>query len=286
MSPGVDVVDRSSARSSSWRAHLALRFAHDGTRTWLAERRHEGPLVVQKPLYPEGRDVCHAIVVHPPGGMANGDELDIAIDAGDRAHAQLTTPGAAKWYRCAHAPARQALHVRAAAGAIVEWLPQGTIVFDGALAWLTTRIDLAADAIFIGWDIACLGRTAAGERFASGTYRQSTEIHRDGALIWSERMNLRAGARMMESAVGLNGNPVFGTFVACVPQVGDETLELARRVHTDAGDGVVTRLPGVLLARFVGARSEHAMVYFVALWSAVRPRLVGRAAVQPRIWQT
>ena len=140
-----------------WRAELALGFERREARTVLAERRQDGPLVVQKPLYPEGDEVCHAIVVHPPAGIAGGDELEVAAKAGAGAHALLTTPGAAKWYRSAGPWARQKLAFEVAG--VLEWLPQETIVFDGALADMGCEVNLDAEACYIGWEILCLGRT-------------------------------------------------------------------------------------------------------------------------------
>ena len=74
--------------SSTWKARLSLGFRAHGGKTVLADKRSEGPLVVQKPLYPEGGAVCHAIVVHPPGGIAGGDELELSVVDGPSAAAQ------------------------------------------------------------------------------------------------------------------------------------------------------------------------------------------------------
>ena len=94
---------------STWKARLALRFSSRNGKTVLAERSAEGPLVVQKPLYPEGEAVCHAIVLHPPGGIAGGDELEVKAKADAGTAVLLTTPGAGKWYRTAGPWAKQAL---------------------------------------------------------------------------------------------------------------------------------------------------------------------------------
>jgi urease accessory protein len=153
--------------AASWKAELSLGFERMDGRTVLARRRHDGPLVVQKALYPEGGDVCHAIVVHPPAGVAGGDELVLDVQTGKAAFAQLTTPGAGKWYRSAGPWASQKLAFDVE-GAL-EWLPLETIVYDGALADLSTEVRLAGDARYLGWEILCLGRTGAGERFTRGT---------------------------------------------------------------------------------------------------------------------
>ena len=118
----------------AWSAHLQLQFARRGEATRAVQRRHRGPLRVQRMLYPEGPACCHALLLHPPGGLAGGDALHIEVTVEQGAHALLTTPGAAKWYRCNRRAARQEIQLRVADGACLEWLPQEAILFDGARA--------------------------------------------------------------------------------------------------------------------------------------------------------
>ena len=269
---------------SSWKASLSLEFCFQDQKTTLSRKIHDGPLVVQKPLYPEGLDLCHAIVVHPPGGIAGGDELSLRVKTGNGASTLLTTPGAAKWYRSAGPWAKQsvAFDVQGA----LEWLPQETIVFDGALADSAYDVDLGAQAGFIGWDIVCLGRTGSGEKFSRGTFRSSVQVRREGRLLWKERGRIDGGGRLLDSPAGLAGNPVFGTLFASAPAIDSKILDRLREHKPTLGAGAVTLLPGVLLARYLGGSSEAARRYFIALWRILRPALLGREATEPRIWQT
>jgi urease accessory protein len=273
-------------RSTRWRARLDLAFDRDGARTRLARRSHEGPLVVQKPLYPEGDDVCQCIVVHPPGGIAGGDHLSLAIDVATAARAQLTTPGAAKWYRADGRASAQRLEFTVGEGAVLEWLPQAAILFDGIDARSEVRVRLARDSVYIAFDIVCLGRTASRERFESGTWRQCVDVERADALVWSERALLRGGDAVLASAPGLNGAPVFGTFAAMAANIPDDLLAACRKPAPARGEGSVTRLPHALVGRYRGDSTEAAHAYFTALWTVVRPVIAGRDAVVPRIWST
>jgi urease accessory protein len=282
------VVDRAPARGApaGWGARLDLRFEREAPRTVLAARRHVGPLRVQKALYPEGSGVCQVVVVHPPGGIVGGDRLTLEVDAGLRAHAQLTTPGAAKWYRSAGPGARSDTVLRIAAGALVEWLPQETILFDGARATIRLGVDLAEDARFIGWDVTQLGRTASGERFASGRVHQTLELSRDNTMLWCERAVLDGGSRALQSGAILAGAPVFGTMIAAGADVDDGVLAACRAASPASGAGAVTRLPLLLVARYRGGCARAARTYFALLWRVLRPALMGRDAVPPRIWNT
>jgi len=271
---------------ASWSASLALAFERRDGRSILASRRHDGPLVVQKTFHPEGHEVCHGIVVHPPGGIAGGDTLEIQIQADTDAHALLTTPGAAKWYRSSGPWASQRVRLDIAANAIVEWLPQETIVFDGALARLSFEANLAAGGHLVAWDITCLGRTGSGERFSRGRVRLDVRIVRDGRPLWIECGELAPGSPALESPVGLGGCTVFGTLAVAGCDVTDETLAACRACLPAQGEGAVTRMPHLLLARYRGDDSESARRYFTDVWRVIRPEAAGRPAIEPRIWRT
>ena len=247
------------ALETCWRARLALEFALQGNRTVLAKRASDGPLVVQKPLYPDGPGRCHAIIVHPPGGIAGGDELHLSVESAG--HALLTTPGAAKWYRSAGPWARQTLQFQVEGE--LEWLPRETIVYDGALAQLETVLRLGPQANYVGWEIVCLGR------FKRGRVKIDTRITQGERMLFVEKGEIEGGGRLMRSPAGLGGRSVFGTFIATsAEKVSVEGL-------------AITRLPGLLIARYLGDSSEQALQLFTQLWKLLRPD-----AVTPRIWST
>ena len=267
----------------SWHAELALGYGRDGETTRPTLRRHQGPLRVQKHLYAEGPEVCQHIIVHPPGGIAGGDRLHINASLGANAWAQLTSPGAAKWYRAA-GPAYQQLELKVGAGATLEWLPQETIVYAGAQAELSTRIDLEGDARLCYWDMVALGRPASGERFDAGYFQAQLDIRRDGQLLWHERQRICGDDGLLNSPIGLAGQPVFATLLIS-GEIDADLLERCRMIPSLVR-GDLSQLPGLLVARCLASEALHARAWLIELWRLLRPALLGRAAVPPRIWST
>lgn len=263
----------------SWHAQLKLHFERRGERTTVA-RAHCGPLLMQKALYPEGPEACHAIVLHPPGGIAGGDALEIAVRADAQAHALVTTPGAAKWYKANGRRAAQDIRLDVA-GAL-EWLPQENIVFNEAQVGSTTEIVLAPTARMIGWDITVLGRRAAGEVFARGVFDQTIRLSDEQGLVWMERTRLVGADPLLESPVGLNGNTVFGCLWAYGIAWTDEMLDALRPQCAP------TRVSSTLVVvRVLAQRVEDARSQLEWAWAQLRPHLwPALPPVRPRIWAT
>ena len=267
---------------AGWRARLHLKLRAAGGRTVLAERSHEGPLVVQRPFYPEG-PVCHLYLVHPPGGVAGGDHLSLQIDAGPAVQGVITTPAATKIYRSFGTRVSRIEQEMSAEDATLEWLPQETIVFRGAHTRLATRVNLMGRARFIGWEILCLGRPANAEVFDAGSVAQDFELHHEGRPLLMDRFRLKGGDSSLAARWGLGGEPVLGTMLVYPSDA--EQLALARQ---DAErSGLATSLvDGVLLLRLRAGQAETVRREFERLWSVLRPGFSGIAAHSPRIWAT
>ncbi|MDB5907202.1 MAG: urease accessory protein [Massilia sp.] len=274
---------RPDPHSAAWRASLRLRFADDAGTSRLVERAHSGPLRVQKPLYPEGRGICHAIVIHPPGGVVGGDCLAIDAEAGEGAHAFVTTPGAAKWYRANGRVSRQDVRISAGAGAAFEWMPQETIFFDDASVVLDHEVELAPGARYIGSEILCFGRRASGEAFRRGVIRQRTRIRSAGKLVWWEQGALDGAGAAMHSRFGLGGGSVCATLIGVGAPVPPALMASMRAIDPALG---LSQVKSVFVARWLGDDSETARRAIFTVWQALRPHLLGCAAPLPRIWNT
>jgi urease accessory protein len=274
-----------------WQANLDLRFERRAERTVLAGRRHDGPLRVQKALYPEGPAICHVIVLHPPAGIVGGDALTIGLEVAERAHACITTPGAAKWYRSSGPLASQQVSVGLGEGSVLEWLPQEAIFFDGARARTRLQLVMHASARFFGWDLICLGRRASAETFITGSIDMETRIDTEDGPLWLEKGLLAGADPMLSSAVGLAERSVCATLLV-VGLVPEPSLLAACRAASVDEAGALAGLtclpgpPGLLVGRYLGHSAQAARAWMFALWRLLRPALVQREASAPRIWST
>jgi len=269
----------------TWRAELSLRYKKTHGRTVIANREHIGPLQVQRPFYPEGDEVCHTYLLHPPGGVVGGDHLTVNIEVQAAAHALVTTPASTKFYRCDDRHARQNQNLSVADDAILEWLPQDTILFDQSKVKTATRINLSPQARFAGWEILCLGRPASGELYSQGYCRQSFEIWRDGKPELIERCHLIGGSELLNAKWGMAAYPVTGLMV--VVKANNDMLALARSVETVNNALVsITLMNDLLVCRCLVNQGIEAREYFTRVWQSIRQQWIGRPAELPRIWRT
>jgi len=221
--------------------------------------------------------------------MVGGDRLEVNLELRTGSEVLVTTPAAGKWYRSANREASQHVHTRLDEGAHLEWLPQESIVFDGARVRQSLRVELAADATWLGWDITRFGRSARNERFRHGEWRNFTEVWRAGQPLWIDRQRLCGGSRLLDSAHGLAGQPVVGSLAWVGQPVSPAAIEAARaawQAQPRQGEAGVTRLTQGLLCRYRGPSSAEARQWFTSVWEVLRQTYRARAACPPRIWST
>lgn len=270
---------------SGWAASLAMGFERRSDARTVVRHQHRGPLRIQKALYPEGRERCHVVIVHPPGGVASGDCLTLSAQVGPHAHAVVTTPAAAKWYGAVAERAASQTVALTVTGRL-EWLPAETIVFNHAVVSSQIAVQVDPTGSMIGWDLIVFGRQASLEQFVSGRFDQTLQVRLGDELLWTDRISLRGDDPLFESPVGLRGHRSLATVWVVLPSdclVDEALIDSVREVVPPiAWTALHERLlVGRALADPLTLRTE-----IERAWSWLRPRLWRLPADRPRLWST
>jgi urease accessory protein len=267
-----------SAIFAANRARGAVRFdvRHDGGATRRGVLHESGSLRVRFPS-PED-DGLSAVFVNTAGGIAGGDRFDIAIAAGEGARLTLTTAAAEKVYRAPGAVAEIEIFLKAARGAHLAWLPQETILFDGARIARRIDIDLADEASLLLCEIVVFGRAAMGETMRHGEFVDRWRLRRGGKLVFAETVRLDGdiGSKLARPAVA-KGGVAIGTALI-VP--GDEALIARIREAADCfgAEVGISAWNGFAMARFCAQDAARLRADMMTVLSRASP------AALPRLW--
>lgn len=269
-----------------WQAELKLDYQLKGDKTCLAKKSQKGPLTVQRPFYPEG-GICHSYILHPPGGVVGGDQLEIQLKTNSGSHSLITTPGATKFYRSkADLESQQTQIISVDSNAIVEWLPQQNIFFSGARSRLNTVIDIKAGGKFIGWEMHCFGRPANQEGFNEGAIKSCTQVIINNELKLVEQLNTDGDAITL-SACGLRNHSMQASLIAApFSESHKQKLEQLLQDYPHKDLIGLTLVDEVLVIRVLGNHIEPIFDIFISLWSMLRTEWLQLTACTPRIWDT
>jgi urease accessory protein len=225
---------------------------------------------------PEPGEPPQAVLVTTSGGVTGGDSLTMAIEVGPGAEAVAATQAAEKIYRAAGAePCTMEIAVTVGEGATLDWLPQETIVFQGARLKRRTVADVALGGSLLACEMVVLGRAASGERFTSGLLLDSWSVRRAGKLAWTDALQVEG-----ETPAGAG----FGAANALATIIGvwDEPRARFEQARTllEGADKVragVTLVNGIVVARLLGEATAV---------RAATTRFLGdfRGGRLPRVW--
>jgi urease accessory protein len=229
------------------RGALELEFSSD----WVTRRFEDGAAKVRFPAKDE------AVLINTAGGIAGGDEFRWSVVAGAKSRVSVTTQACEKFYRSHGPPARIATSLHAGPAARIDWLPQESIIFDGARLERTLAADLAEDARLLAMEAFLFGRAAMGETNIAGTLKESWRIRHGGRLVFADNLALEGGlSDLLDRPAIAAGARAAATVLYCAADA-EKFITRARALLDDSA-GSASFFDGKLVAR-IAARDGLAL---------------------------
>lgn len=224
------------------------------------------------------RSEVQAVLLNTAGGITGGDRFNWAAEVGVGASLTLSTQAAERGYRAQGGETgRIETHLSAAPDATLHWLPQETILFDGARLERRLEADLAGDARFLAVEPVVFGRTAMGERLTKVHFTDQWRVRRDGRLIYADALRLSGSAEeILARPATLAGHRAMASLLYAAPDTDLLLAGLRALLPATAGASLIR--PGVLAARIVAPDG-------LSLRRALIPALEHlRGAPLPKVW--
>lgn len=258
------------------RSHGTARIAFEGGR--IAALRQSGSAKVLLPRTHSG--VPEIVFLNTSGGLTSGDRLDFTIRLGAGMRARATTQTAERAYRAEGVPAAASVTLDLGPGAALDWLPQETILFEGAALQRQTRVEMAGDARYLGIETVVLGRAAMGETVARLIFHDRRTIRRDGRLLLVDPFHLTDASVSRAGGGALLGGARAVATLILVGRDAEAALAPLRAELTEPGvDGAASALEGRLVLRCLAPDPWPLRRQMLRLVERLSP------GATPRCWQ-
>lgn len=264
---------------------VRLAFAADGAiGTRLQTLYQAGSGKARLPRPPAGSPPV-AVLLNTAGGLTGGDRFAVEVSVGAGGEAVVTTQAAERVYRRLAGTARVETRLLAGSGARLCWLPQETILFDGAGLDRSLEIALAAEAHLLACESIVLGRAAMGETVRRLEARDRWTITRDGRLVFADRLRLVGDAAEILAGPATGGGArALATLVLAGPGAAERLGEVRAAIEvavTAAGGGVeagASALDGLVVGRLLASSATPLRATLARLLAALGGRPL------PRVW--
>ncbi len=270
------------------RGHGRLRIEAEGRdgRTVRTHIEEAGFARARFPLSGRRRRALEAVLLNTGGGLTGGDSSRTIIRAAAGAQLVVTTQAAEKVYRSDGTATLVDVDLSVGAGAALDWMPQATILFDGARLRRSITGEIADDGRLLLVEPVILGRTARGERITYGELVDSWRIRRAGELIYADGMVLEGdiGAALERRACA-GGWAAYATLLLVSPDA--ESLLEEVRAALDLPDGLPEHLDAGASA-WNGMLSVRLLARDGAPLDATIRRVIPALGITdvPRIWHS
>ncbi|WP_299639593.1 urease accessory protein UreD [Devosia sp.] len=217
-----------------------------------------------------------AVLINTAGGLTGGDDVSWEARAAPGAKLVLTTQACERVYRSLGDDANVRTRLAVGAGAHLDWLPQETILFEGARLDRSLDVDLAPDASFFAIEAILLGREAMGETARSARLRDNWRIRRNGRLIHAEATRLGGEADERDGISLLAGANAFATLLYVGADAEQKLGRVREKLTGEAGASVIGER---LVVRALAASG-------LALRRIITPIIadLSGAGALPRLW--
>lgn len=277
------VAERPADCSNQARGRLDMRWHDTEQGTRLASVHQTAPYRLLKPRV-EPDEPPIAVAANVSGGVVGGDTLDLAATVGPNASLSVIGQAAEKIYRSAGPTARLTNRISVGKAGALDWMPQGTILFDGARMVRHTRIDLSADASLLYGEILIFGRRGMGERVTAGKIADALDVSIEGGRIFADRFRLTHAMTGLVNRFALDDAAAAGLAVIHAPK--SDLIDAVRgRLLLNAGVrcGVTKRGP-LLVVRWLGADAARLRASVGEFWCWARAEICGFPARLPSVW--